>query len=110
MPIKIKFFLLAILTLTNYIDIDFGAIVLSKVVYVVIGFVIVQLIDNFLIQPLLFSKSVKSHPLEIFLTILIFGFLFGVTGLILAVPFYTIIKVVVRTAYSKNSTITKFLN
>ncbi|MDB4180290.1 AI-2E family transporter [Flavobacteriaceae bacterium] len=103
-------FLLAVLTLTNYIDIDFGTMVLSKVVYVVIGFVIVQLIDNFLIQPLLFSKSVKSHPLEIFLTILIFGFLFGVTGLILAVPCYTIIKVVVRTAYSKNSTIIKFLN
>ena len=103
-------FLLAVLTLTNYIDVDFGAVVLSKVVYVVIGFVIVQLIDNFLIQPLLFSKSVKSHPLEIFLTILVFGFLFGVTGLILAVPCYTIIKVVIRTAYSKNSTITKFLN
>jgi predicted PurR-regulated permease PerM len=103
-------FLLSVLTLTNFIDIDFGTIVLSKVVYVVIGFIIVQLIDNFLIQPLLFSKSVKSHPLEIFLTILVFGFLFGVTGLILAVPCYTIIKVVVRTACSKNSTIVKFLN
>ncbi|MDB9713005.1 AI-2E family transporter [Flavobacteriaceae bacterium] len=102
--------LLTILTLTNYIDIDFGSIVLYKVIYVVIGFVIVQLIDNFLIQPLLFSKSVKSHPLEIFLTILVFGYLFGVTGLILAVPSYTIIKIVIKTVYSKNATITKFLN
>ena len=103
-------FLLTILTLTNYIDIDFGAIILNKVIYVVIGFVIVQAIDNFLIQPILFSKSVKSHPLEIFLVILIFGYIFGVTGLILAVPCYTIIKVVLRTVYSRNLIIKSFFN
>ena len=101
-------FLLTILTLTNYIDIDFGAIILSKVIYVVIGFVIVQAIDNFLIQPILFSKSVKSHPLEIFLVILIFGYIFGVTGLILAVPCYTVIKVILRTVYSKNLVVKSF--
>ncbi|MGY8919924.1 MAG: AI-2E family transporter [Flavobacteriales bacterium] len=101
-------FLLTILTLTNYIDIDFGAIILSKVIYVVIGFVIVQAIDNFLIQPILFSKSVKSHPLEIFLVILIFGYIFGITGLILAVPSYTIIKVILRTVYSKNLVVKSF--
>ena len=103
-------FLLTILTLTNYIDIDFGAIILSKVIYVVIGFVIVQAIDNFLIQPILFSKSVKSHPLEIFLVILIFGYIFGITGLILAVPSYTIIKVILRTVYSKNLVVKSFFN
>ena len=103
-------FLLTILTLTNYIDIDFGAIILSKVIYVVIGFVIVQAIDNFLIQPILFSKSVKSHPLEIFLVILIFGYIFGVTGLILAVPCYTVIKVILRTVYSKNLVVKSFFN
>jgi len=103
-------FLLTILTLTNYIDIDFGSIIVSKTVYVVIGFVIVQAIDNFLIQPILFSKSVKSHPLEIFLVILVFGYIFGVTGLILAVPCYTIIKVILRTVYSKNLVVNSFFN
>ena len=103
-------FLLTILTLTNYIDLDFGSIIVSKTVYVVIGFVIVQAIDNFLIQPILFSKSVKSHPLEIFLVILVFGYIFGVTGLILAVPCYTIIKVILRTVYSKNLVVNSFFN
>ena len=103
-------FLLTILTLTNYIDIDFGSIIVSKKIYVVIGFVIVQAIDNFLIQPILFSKSVKSHPLEIFLVILVFGYIFGVTGLILAVPCYTIIKVILRTVYSKNLVVNSFFN
>ena len=103
-------FLLTILTLTNYIDIDFGSIIVSKTVYVVIGFVIIQAIDNFLIQLILFSKSVKSHPLEIFLVILVFGYIFGVTGLILAVPCYTIIKVILRTVYSKNLVVNSFFN
>ena len=116
-------FLITILTLTNYsvteaitsvlpipIDIDFGAIIISKVMYVAIGFIIVQSIDNFIIQPVLFSKSVKSHPLEIFLVILIFGYVFGVTGLILAVPCYTIIKVVLKTVYSKNSVVKALFN
>ena len=103
-------FLLTILTLTNYIDVDFGSIIITKTIYIVIGFVIVQAIDNFLIQPILFSKSVKSHPLEIFLVILIFGYIFGVTGLILAVPCYTIIKVILRTVYSKNLVVNSFFN
>ena len=103
-------FLLTILTLTNYIDIDFGSVIITKTIYVVIGFVIVQAIDNFLIQPILFSKSVKSHPLEIFLVILVFGYIFGVTGLILAVPCYTIIKVILRIVYSKNLVVNSFFN
>jgi len=103
-------FLLTILTLTNYIDIDFGSVIITKTIYVVIGFVIVQAIDNFLIQPILFSKSVKSHPLEIFLVILVFGYIFGVTGLILAVPCYTILKVILRIVYSKNLVVNSFFN
>ena len=99
-------FLLTILTLTNYIDIDFDDEGRGRVMDYVVG----QLIDNFLIQPLLFSKSVKSHPLEIFLVILIFGYIFGVTGLILAVPCYTVIKVILRTVYSKNLVVKSFFN
>ena len=71
-------------------------------IYVVIGFVIVQAIDNFLIQPILFSKSVKSHPLEIFLTIIIGGLLFGIVGMITAVPLYTVLKVILKEFLSDN--------
>ncbi|EMR03474.1 AI-2E family transporter [Cesiribacter andamanensis] len=58
----------------------------------------VQLIDNVIIQPLIFSKSVKAHPLEIFLVIFA-GASVGnqvgssIIGMILAVPVYTIIRV-----------------
>ena len=68
-----------------------------------IGFIIGQLVDNFLSQPLIFSKSVKSHPLEIFLIILCGGLLMGVTGMVVAIPLYTAIKVVLKVFFAKNS-------
>lgn len=59
-------------------------------------FVTAQLTDNFVLQPLIFSKSVKAHPLEIFLVIMSAGTLFGIVGLILAVPIYTFLRIVAR--------------
>lgn len=56
----------------------------------------VQLIDNLLLQPYIFSNSVKAHPLEIFVVILIAGSLGGVVGMIFAIPAYTIIRVLAK--------------
>ena len=86
--------LAAILTMINNLGADFQSEILPTTIYVLIGFWIVQLIDNNVSQPYIFSNSVNSHPLEIFLVILIAGFLFGVMGMIIAVPLYTILKVV----------------
>jgi len=61
-----------------------------------IGYLIAQLIDNFISQPFIFSSSVKSHPLEIFLIIIIAGLLFGVIGMIVAIPVYTALKVIAK--------------
>ena len=73
---------------------DFASETLPTTIYVLIGMFIVQLIDNNISSPLIFSKSTNSHPLEIFLVILIAGILFGITGMIIAVPFYTSLKVI----------------
>jgi len=69
---------------------------------VMIGFIIGQLVDNFFSQPFIFSKSVKSHPLEIFLIIVIGGLIFGVVGMIIAVPTYTAIKVILKEFLADN--------
>jgi predicted PurR-regulated permease PerM len=84
----------AILTMISTINGDFQTEILPTTTYVLVGFFIVQLIDNNINQPLIFSNSVKSHPLEIFLVILTAGFLSGITGMIVAVPVYTILKVI----------------
>ena len=86
--------LAAVLTMINNLGTDFQSEILPTTIYVMIGFWIVQIIDNNVSQPLIFSNSVNSHPLEIFLVILIAGFLFGIMGMIIAVPLYTILKVI----------------
>jgi len=58
-------------------------------------FGIVQLTDNILLQPLIFSKSVKAHPLEIFIIIFAGATLAGIPGMIAAIPVYTILRVTV---------------
>lgn len=68
-------------------------LLLSKVAGV---YLFTQLVDNVLLQPLIYSKSVKAHPLEIFLVIMIAGSLAGIPGMIFGVPVYTILRVVAR--------------
>ncbi len=64
--------------------------------FMILVFVLVQMIDNMLFQPLIYSSSVKAHPLEIFLVILVAGTVSGITGMILAIPVYTILRVIAR--------------
>lgn len=59
-------------------------------------FVVVQAIDNILFQPFIYSSSVKAHPMEIFLVILAAGSVAGITGMILAIPAYTIVRVIAK--------------
>ncbi len=94
--------LMLILTMTSHLEADFSTVILPKTGYVMIGFVIGQLVDNFFSQPYIFSNSVKSHPLEIFLVIIIGGLIFGVTGMIIAVPGYTAIKVILKEFLAEN--------
>lgn len=53
----------------------------------------VQLTDNIFLQPLIFSKSVKAHPLEIFVVIFAGAKIAGITGMIFAIPVYTVFRV-----------------
>jgi predicted PurR-regulated permease PerM len=97
--------LAAVLTMLSNLGSDFQTEILPTTIYVLIGFWIVQIIDNNLSQPIIFSKSVSSHPLEIFLVILIAGFLFGILGMIAAVPLYTILKVIGKEFFPENKII-----
>jgi predicted PurR-regulated permease PerM len=100
-------FVMLALTMTSNLGESFSDVTLPKAFWVFVVFIIGQLIDNFFSQPFIFSKSMKSHPLEIFLVILIAGILFGVLGLILAVPTYTAIKVILKEFLSENKIVKK---
>lgn len=64
-------------------------------------FLVANYIDNLLLQPLIYSSSVKAHPLEIFFMIIIGGSLAGITGMLLAIPVYTVARVIGKEFFSK---------
>lgn len=68
----------------------------STAVNVIIAFVTANLIDNIVLQPLIYSKSVNAHPIEIFLVILMAGSIAGVPGMILAIPSYTVLRIIAK--------------
>jgi len=57
-------------------------------------FLAAQAVDNIVLQPLIYSTSVKAHPLEIFIVLLIAGTVGGMVGMLLGIPAYTVIRVV----------------
>jgi len=91
-----------LLSMSSNLGQDFQTVILPTTIYVMIGYFIAQLVDNFFSQPFIFSKTTKSHPLEIFLIIIIGGLLFGVVGMITAVPLYTALKVILKEFLADN--------
>ncbi len=78
------------------IDADFMIHTLPLLGWMILVFGSVQILDNIVFQPLIYSSSVKAHPLEIFLVIIAAGSLAGILGMILAIPVYTILRVIAK--------------
>lgn len=93
--------LISLFVISSNLGADFQTIILPQLLYVMSGYIICQLIDNFINQPLIFGASVRSHPLEIFLVILIAGLTWGISGMIVAVPLYTAMKVIAKESLSE---------
>lgn len=81
---------------TSNLEIDFYTALLPLLGKICITFLIVQIIDAVFFQPLVISNIVKAHPLEIFLVILVAGTLTGIGGMIVAVPVYTILRIIAK--------------
>lgn len=64
-------------------------------------FTATHLVDVFIFQPYIYSNSVKAHPLEIFLVILIAGNVAGIVGMLIAIPAYTVLRVIAKEFFSK---------
>lgn len=85
-----------ILAATSQIELNPDLQVSSFIATALIPFAVAQALDNFVLQPVIFSKSVKAHPLEIFIVILIAGSLGGIIGMIIAVPGYSFLRIVAK--------------
>lgn len=89
-------FVAIIMGVASHINQDFNTVVVPLVYYMIIVEAITHLIDNVVFQPVIFSSSVRAHPLEIFVVVLAAGFAAGVPGMILGIPAYTVIRVFAR--------------
>ncbi len=72
---------------------------MSMVTKVVIVFAVIQIVDNVLIQPIVIAKSVDLHPLVILVVVMIGSDLWGIVGMLVAVPATGILKVSTQTIY-----------
>jgi predicted PurR-regulated permease PerM len=67
----------------------------------IIAFVATKLLDDFVLQPFIYGKSVQAHPLEIFIVILVAGKLGGIIAMIFAVPAYSLCRIVIKEFFGK---------
>lgn len=66
-------------------------------VLILIGiFFFTQLVDNYFFQPVIYSNSIKVHPLEIFIVFLVAGQVGGMLGMLAAIPAYTVLRVIAK--------------
>ena len=90
-----------LIVISSNLDVGFYDVMLPKIIKTIIVFAIMQLLDNFLVQPNIFSRSVKAHPLEIFLIVLMGAKIGGVAGMVLAIPAYTVLRVLAKVFLSE---------
>ena len=80
----------------SHINQDITTVVIPLVTYMIIVEVVTHLIDNIVFQPIIFSNSVRAHPLEVFIVVLAAGFAAGIPGMIFGIPAYTVLRVFAR--------------
>ena len=85
-----------VLTVSSNLDVNFYIVLLPLLLRVLLTFWATQLLDNFILHPMIFSNSVKAHPLEVFMVVLLGAKLGGAPGMILATPLYTTAKIILK--------------
>lgn len=72
------------------------AIVWGTVIRIIAAFGVAKMVDDFVLQPFIYGRQTHSHPLEIFIVILMAGYIGGVFAMIFAVPAYTLLRIIVN--------------
>jgi predicted PurR-regulated permease PerM len=81
--------------------------VLPMMITMALVYVGTQTVDNVILQPVIYSKSVRTHPLEIFLVILIAGSIGGIVGMLVAIPAYTVVRVFAKQFFNQFKVVQK---
>lgn len=85
-----------VIAISTNLYLDVYTALLPLVVKVLAVYATVQFIDNWFLSNYIFSKSMEAHPLEIFIVILVSATIGGVVGMMVAIPAYSVLRIVVR--------------
>lgn len=99
-----------LITISSNLNVEFYEVLAPLILKVVGVFAAMQLTDNFILQPFIYSNSVKAHPLEIFIIILLAAKLGGILGMILAIPAYTVMRVIAKEFFYQFKFVQKITN
>lgn len=89
------------------VNADFYTVTMPQIYGLLISVIVVRMVDDFVLQPFFYSRSVKAHPLEIFIVIIVAGSLYGVIGMMLAIPVYTVLRVIAKEFLSEYKIVRK---
>lgn len=103
----IGFFISIVMGIASHINMDFSSVVWPLMVYMAIVVAATQVIDNMIFTPIIYSNSVKAHPLEIFIVVLAAGSFAGIGGMIISIPAYTVIRVFAKEFFNNFKAIQK---
>lgn len=95
------------IAITNVLSTGNYDLIVSNSLTVITVFVVCNMLDDFIFQPWIYSGSVMAHPIEILLVILMAGSLAGIPGMILAIPSYTVIRIVAKQFFSQYKLVKK---
>ncbi len=90
----------AFITISSNLDMEF-ALLLPMLLKMATAYMATQFVDNNFVGPMIFSKSLKAHPLEIFIVTLVAAKLGGILGMVVGIPVYTVLRVIAGTFFSE---------
>jgi predicted PurR-regulated permease PerM len=93
--------LAVIIGVTGALAVDVHTAILPLALKIVAIYMVINMNDGLVFQPLIYGKSVKASPLEIFLILLISGTTAGIAGMAIAVPVYTVLRIIAKEFFSQ---------
>ncbi len=98
------------IVMTNNLGMDFYDVILIKLVKIVLTFISMQMLDNYILQPFIYSEKVKAHPLEVFIVVLVGAKIYGIVGMVLAIPAYIVLRAIAKVFFSNYRAVQKITN
>jgi len=88
-------------TLVAFVQHGFTGDALSTLVIIGLGLAVVQALDGFVIQPKVIGENVGLHPVIVIVALIVGGSLYGILGMVIALPLTCILKVLSRELYAE---------